>query len=166
MYEASIGVFSRYLDNLSAILDLAESHVEAQQIDPAMLLQSRLHPTMYDLSRQVGEANRHVVVSCALLAGTEPPAFSNQEPDFPELKGRIATVIAFMQTLDPAVIDAAADKAVVFTFRNGATKPFTGKSLLLTFSVPQFFFHVTAAYDILRLNGVDVTKNNFLWALK
>jgi hypothetical protein len=102
------------------------------------------------------------VLACALLAGTEPPTFGDSEPDFPELKSRIATVVAFMQSLRPAAINDAAEKEIVFTFRNGSTRKFTGKSLLLTFSVPQFFFHVTTAYDILRHNGVDLAKKHFL----
>ena len=162
MYEASVDVFSQYLGTLSANLDLAAAHAEARRIDPAILLRSRLHPTMYDLTRQVEEANRHVVLSCALLSGLEPPTFGDHEPDFSELKARIATAIAFMNKLDCAVINGTADKEVVFTFRNGVTRTFTGKALLLTFSVPQFFFHVTTAYDILRHNGVDLAKKNFL----
>ena len=162
MYESSVGVFGQYLGNLSDILDLAVDHAEARRIDPKVLLRARLYPNMYDLTRQVGEANRHVVLSCALLSGTEPPTFGDQEPDFPELKARIATVIAFMRGLTPADIDDSVEKEVIFTFRNGSTRTFTGKSLLLTFSVPQFFFHVTTAYDILRHNGVDLVKKNFL----
>jgi hypothetical protein len=162
MYESSVGVFSPYLGNLSDILDLAADHAEARRIDPKVLLRARLYPNMYDLTRQVGEANRHVLLACALLSGAEPPDFAEHEPDFPELKARIATVIAFMQGLEPAEIDDTAEKEVIFTFRNGSTRTFTGKSLLLTFSVPQFFFHVTTAYDILRHNGVDLVKKNFL----
>ncbi len=105
---------------------------------------------MYNLARQVGEANRHAVFACALMAGVEPPVFPDSEPDIPELKARIATAIDFMNSLRPEQINGAADKEVVFTFRNGSQRTFTGRSLLLTFSVPQFFFHVTTAYDILR----------------
>ena len=117
---------------------------------------------MYDLTRQVGEANRHAVVACALLAGREPHVFPGTEPDIPELKSRIASAIGFIQGLPRAEIDGAVDKEVVFTFKNGATRKFTGRSLLLTFSVPQFFFHVTTAYDILRHAGVDIAKKDFL----
>lgn len=162
MYESSVGVFSPYLGNLSDILDLAADHAEARRIDPKVLLRSRLYPNMYDLARQVSEANRHAVLACALLSGAEPSVLADQEPDFPELKARIATAIAFMQGLKPAEINDSAEKDVIFTFRNGSTRTFTGKSLLLTFSVPQFFFHVTTAYDILRHNGVDLVKKNFL----
>jgi hypothetical protein len=162
MHESSVGIFSPFLDNLSDILGRAADHAAARRIDPSVLLRARLYPTMYDLTRQVGEAHRHAVVACALLTERAPPAFADNEPDFPELQARIATAIAFMERLRPADINAAAEKEVAFTFRNGSERKFTGKSLLLTFSVPQFFFHATTAYDILRHNGVDLAKKNFL----
>jgi hypothetical protein len=117
---------------------------------------------MYSLKQQVGEANRHATVAGALLAGCAPHAFSDTEPDIAELKARISAAIDFVQGLPRAEIDAAADKEVAFTFKNGTQRKFTGKSLLLTFSVPQFFFHVTTAYDILRHAGVDIAKKDFL----
>ena len=162
MHQASVGVFTQFLGNLSDLLDRAADHAEARKVDPAILLNTRLYPNMYNLIRQVGEAIRHAVVSCALLADVEPPVFPDAEPDIAELKARIATAIAFIGGLQPAQINAAAEKEVVFTFRNGATRSFTGQSLLLTFSVPQFFFHVTTAYDILRHCGVELTKKDFL----
>jgi hypothetical protein len=162
MYESSVGVFSQFLDNLSDILGHAADHAAAQGIDPSILLRARLYPNMYDLAGQVREANRQAVVACALLTGVTPPAFADNEPDFPELRGRIATAIAFIQSMRPEGINDAAEKEVVFTFRNGSKRTFTGKSLLLTFSVPQFFFHVTTAYDILRHSGVDLVKMSFL----
>ena len=162
LHEASVGVFAPYLGNLSRLLDLASAHAGARNIDPAVLLNMRLAPTMYSLKQQVGEANRHAVVACARLAGRAPHTFSDTEPDIAELKARISAAIDFVQGLPRAAIDAAGDKEVVFTFKNGATRTFTGKSLLLTFSVPQFFFHVTTAYDILRHAGVDIAKKDFL----
>jgi len=160
--ESSVDVFVRYLDNLSVLLDRVAAHAETRKIDPAILLHMRLYPNMYDLTRQVGEANRHATVAGALLAGREPLAFPQAEPDIAELKTRISSAIDFLQGLPRAEIDSAADKEVVFTFKNGTTRKFTGRSLLLTFSVPQFFFHVTTAYDILRHAGVDLAKKDFL----
>ncbi|MGH6754789.1 MAG: DUF1993 domain-containing protein, partial [Bradyrhizobium sp.] len=148
--EASVDVFVPYLGNLSGLLDHASAYANSKSIDPAILLNLRLYPNMYDLTRQVGEANRHAVVACALLAGREPHVFPAAEPDITKLKARISAAIEFVQGLPRAEIDGAADKEVVFTFKNGATRKFTGRSLLLTFSVPQFFFHVTTAYGILR----------------
>lgn len=162
IYEASVGVFVPFLENLSGLLDHAAAHAKARNIDAAVLLNMRLYPNMYNLTRQVGEAIRHAVVGCALLAGIDPPVFPDCEPDIAELKARIATAIEFMQRLTPAQINGASEKEVVFTFRNGSKRKFTGRSLLLTFSVPQFFFHVTTAYDILRHSGVDLVKKDFL----
>lgn len=162
LYEASVGVFVPYLGNLSALLDQAEAHAKARDVDPAVLLNMRLYPNMYSLKQQVGEANRHAVVAGALLAGQTPRTFPDADPDIQELKSRISAAIDFVRDLPREAIDAAGDKEVVFTFKNGSTRAFTGKSLLLTFSVPQFFFHVTTAYDILRHAGVDLVKKDFL----
>jgi hypothetical protein len=162
LHEASVGMFVPYLGNLSSLLDRAAAYAEARNIDPAVLLNMRLSPTMYSLKQQVGEANRHAIVAGALLAGRAPHTFSDTEPDIPELKARISAAIDFAQGLSRAAIEAAADKEVAFTFKNGAQRKFTGKSLLLTFSVPQFFFHVTTAYDILRHAGVELAKKDFL----
>ena len=162
LYEASVGMFAPYLENLSALLDKASAYADARKIDPAVLLNMRLSPTMYSLKQQVGEANRHATVAGALLAGRAPLTFSDADPDLAELKARISAAIDFVQGLPRADIDAAAEKEVAFTFKNGSQRTFTGKSLLLTFSVPQFFFHVTTAYDILRHAGVDIVKKDFL----
>ena len=162
LYVASVGTFVPYLGNLSALLDHGLAHASARNIDPAVLLNMRLYPNMYSLRQQVGEANRHAVIACAVLAGREPHAFGNAEPDIAELKSRIATAIDFVQGLPRSEIDGAADKEVAFRFRSGVERKFTGRSLLLTFSVPQFFFHVTTAYDILRHAGVDLAKKDFL----
>src|SRR5271165_6076007 len=143
MYEASVGVFAPFLVNLSGLLDRATAYAEARKIDPSVLLEMRLHPNMYNLTRQVGEANRHAVVGCALLAGCDPYAFPDTKPGITELKSRIASTIDFMEGLPRSAIDDAADREVIFRFRNGAERRFTGLSLLLTFSSPQFFFHVT-----------------------
>src|SRR5258708_8694675 len=161
LYEASVGTFVPYLGNLSALLDHGSAYAKARNIDPAVLLNMRLYPNMYSLRQQVGEANPHAVISCALLAGREPHTFGDAEPDITELKSRIATAIDFVQAMPRGEIDGAADKAVAFRFRNGNERKFTGRSLLLTFSVPQFFFHVTTAYDILPHPGVDLTTKAF-----
>lgn len=162
LYDASVGVFVPYLGNLSALLDHASAYAKARKIDPAVLLNMRLYPNMYSLKQQVGEANRHAVVAGALLGGRTPLVFGDADPDISELKSRISAAIDFVQGLPRAEIDAAGDREVVFTFKNGATRTFTGQSLLLTFSVPQFFFHITTAYDILRHAGVDLAKKDFL----
>lgn len=162
LHEASVGVFVPFLRNLSALLDHAIAYAAAREIDPAVLLDMRLHPGMYNFRQQVAEAVRHANIGCALLAGCAPPAFVDEKPDVAELASRIATAITFIETLPHKAINAAADKHVTFTFKNGAQRQFTGRELLLTFTLPQFFFHVTTAYDILRHAGLDLTKKDFL----
>jgi uncharacterized protein len=139
MYQSSVEVFTQFLGSLSDLLDHAAVYAEARKIDPSILLHTRLYPNMYDLSRQVGEANRHAILACALLAGVNPPVFADTEPDTAELKARIAATIAFLRGLRPEEINGTGDKEVAFTFRNGNKRKFTGRSLLLTFSVPQLY---------------------------
>jgi uncharacterized protein len=162
MVEASVEVFVPYLNNLSSLLDRAAAYADAGKIDAAVLLSMRLHPTMFNLTRQVCEANRHAAMACALLADHRLPEIAETDADIPELKARIGGTIRFVQGLPRDVIETSADRDVVFTFRSGATRNFAGRSLLLTFSLPQFFFHVTTAYDILRHAGVELAKPDFL----
>jgi hypothetical protein len=162
MHRSSVGVFIQFLGSLSDLLDHAAAYAEERKIDSSILLNARLFPDMYNLTRQVGEAIRHAVLACALLSGVEPPVFADTAPDISELKTRIATAVAFIRSLRPAQINGTEQNEVVFTFRNGSSRKFTGEALLLTFSVPQFIFHVTTAYDILRHNGVRLAKKDFL----
>lgn len=162
MVDASVGVFVPYLNNLSSLLDRAAAYAEAQHIDARALLTMWLAPDMFNLTRQVCEANRHATITSALLAGQVAPLAEESEADIAELKARIGRAVAFVRSLPAGAIDASADREVVFTFRSGATRAFTGRSLLLTFSLPQFFFHVTTAYDILRHAGVPLAKADFL----
>jgi hypothetical protein len=164
MYEASVGVFMPFLGNLADLLDRASAHAEARKIDPAVLLGLRLYPNMYSLRQQVDEANRHAILAGALLARREPLTVSAGEAEIAGLKSRIKAVIDFLEGLPRADIDGSADREVVFTFKNGNQRAFTGRSLLLTFSVPQFFFHIPTAYDILRHAGVELAKKDFLGA--
>ncbi len=162
MYEASVGLFVPYLRNLSALLDKGVAYAEARKFNPAVLLGMRMAPNMYDLAQQIGEACRHATVAPALLAQCEPVALPPLEHDMAGLQARIATSIEFIESLPRAEIDAAAELKVFFRLKNGTELPFTGRTLLLTFSVPQFFFHVTTAYDLLRHAGVELVKKDFL----
>ena len=117
---------------------------------------------MYTLTRQVGEVIRHAVTCCAQLAGAEAPAYPEAEPDIAELKARVAAARSFIEELSADAINGTEAKPVAFTFRNGTQRQFTGQSMLLTFSLPQFMFHVTTAYDILRNNGVALVKKDFM----
>jgi hypothetical protein len=122
MHQSSVGVFTHFLGSLSDLLDLAAAHAEVRKINPAILLNARLYPNMYNLTRQVGETNRHAVLACALLAGIDPPVFPETEPDIPELKARVAIARDFVGSIQPAQINGAGEKEVVFTFRNGSTR--------------------------------------------
>ncbi len=162
MHEASVGLFVLYLRNLSTLLDKGAAYAEERKFDPKNLLMMRLAPNMYDLAQQVGEACRHAVIGAALLAGREPPVLPALAHDIAALQAHIAASIAFVEGLPREAIDASTERSVAFRLRSGVELPFTGHSLLLTFSVPQFFFHVTTAYDILRHAGVDLVKKDFL----
>jgi uncharacterized protein len=163
LHEVTCGVFVKYLTNLSSLLDRASAFATDKNVDPAVLLALRLAPNMYSLRQQVDEVCRHAMLSCALLAGRDPMnVLANRKSDIAELKSCIAATIDYVQSVRPKEIDAAEDKQVVFPFKNGTTKSFTGKSLVLSLSIPQFFFHMTTAYDILRHAGVDLVKKDFL----
>jgi hypothetical protein len=162
IYEASVGLFVPYLHNLSVLLDKGVAYAETRKFDPTVLLGMRLAPNMYDLAQQIGEACRHATVAPALLAEREPVTLPVLEHDMAGLQARIATSVEFIQSLPRAKIDGAAERDVVFRLKNGSELPFTGRTLLLTFSLPQFFFHVTTAYDILRHAGVELVKKDYL----
>ena len=162
MYKISVPIFVQFLTALSAVLDKAAAHCEAKKIDPAALINARLFPDMYPLLRQVRAASDHAVNASARLAGVEPPAFANAEANFADLKDRLAKAIDFVKSFKPAQIDGTEDKPIKITFPSGATRDFTGQSLLLGNSLPNFYFHCTTAYDILRHNGIEVGKRDFM----
>ena len=161
MYEASIPVFVRSLNNLSAILDKAVANAEARKIDPSVFIQGRLAPDMHPLPRQIQIATDGVKGAAARLAGIEVPSFPDTETTFPELKERIAKTVAFLQGINAEMIDGSEDRTITLKFP-GNELSFTGKAFLLGFALPNLYFHVTAAYAILRHNGVDVGKMDYL----
>jgi uncharacterized protein len=162
MYKISVPIFVQFLTSLSAVLDKAAAHCEAKKIEPGALLNARLFPDMFPLVRQVRAATDHAVNASARLAGIEPPAFANNEASFGDLKGRLDKAIGFVKDCKPAQIDGTEDKPIKITFPSGATRDFTGQSLLLGNSLPNFYFHCTTAYDILRQCGVDLGKRDFM----
>jgi hypothetical protein len=162
MYKASVPIFVQFLTSLSAILDKAAAHAEAKKIDPSVLLNARLFPDMFPVVRQIRAATDHAINACGKLAEAEPPSFSNNEASIPELKDRIAKTVDFIKALSPAKIDGTEDKPVTLVFPNGNKREFTGQSLLLNFCLPNFYFHATTAYDILRHCGVEVGKRDFM----
>jgi len=162
LHKASAPIFVQFLTSLSAVLDKAAAHAEAKKIDPAVLLNTRLTPDMYPLLRQVREATNHAASACGRLAGADPPTFTNAEASIPDLKERIAKTIDFIKGLKPAQIDGTEDKEITFKFPSGAERKFTGQALLLNFCLPNFYFHYTTAYNILRHCGVEIGKRDFM----
>jgi hypothetical protein len=164
VYEASVPVFVRNLNMLDRLLDKAAAFAEAKKIEPSVLLNARLAPDMYHFARQIQGASDAAKAGGARLAGIEPPSFPDTETTLPELHERIAKTIAFLNGLDRAAIDAGAERNVVIKGRSGELK-FTGASYLLNFALPNFMFHVTVAYAILRHNGLEIGKLDFLGPL-
>ena len=163
MYQASAPRFVNTLKNLSAILDKAQAHADAKKIDPRVLTAARLYPDMFPLSRQVQSACDTAKGAVARLAGVEVPVHEDTEQTFEELKARIARTITFIQTIRPAQVDGSEDREVVLKMRSGEVK-FKGMQYLLGQALPNFYFHVTTAYNILRHNGVEVGKRDYIGA--
>lgn len=163
MYHASIPLFAHMLRNLDAILAKGVAHAEAKGFDPGVLVNARLYPDMFPLSRQVQIAT-DVVKGCpARLSGQEPPSFEDNESSFPELSERVKKTIAFLETFEAEQIDGTEDKQVTLKLRSGEVK-LDGYKYLTGFVIPNFFFHVTTTYDILRHNGVELGKKDFTGA--
>jgi len=164
MYQASAPVFTQFLTSLSAILTKASASAAARKIDPSVFIAGRLAPDMFALARQVQIATDHAKGAMARLSGTEVPSYPDTEATFDELQARIAKTLAFVKSFKPAQIDGSEDKEIVLTI-GGKTYPFTGQTYLLNFALPNFYFHTTTAYAILRHNGVDIGKRDFMGAL-
>jgi uncharacterized protein len=162
MFKISVPIFVQFLTALSTNLEKAAAHCEAKKIEPAALLDARLFPDMFPLVRQVRAATDHAVNAAARLAGAEPLKFDNNEVSFGELRERISKAVDFVKGFKAAQIDGTEDKAIKITFPSGATRDFIGQSLLLGNSLPNFYFHCTTAYDILRHCGVEVGKRDFM----
>jgi hypothetical protein len=162
MYSVSVPVFIQHLGGLSGVLDKAAAHAAARKIKEEDLLAMRLSPDMFPLVRQVRAATDHAISGAGRPAGKEPLKFANDETTIAQLKDRIAKAIEFLKGIKPADIDGSEDKAISITFPSGATREFTGQSLLLGNSLPNFFFHAATAYDILRQTGVELGKRDFM----
>ena len=162
MYKISVPIFVQFLTALGVVLDKAAAHCESKKIDPSALLNARLFPDMFPLVRQVRAATDHAVNATARLAGAEPLAFANTETSFTELGARLTKAIDFVKGFKASQIDGSEDKAIKITFPSGATREFTGQSLLLTNALPNFYFHCTTAYDILRQCGIELGKRDFM----
>lgn len=161
MYQASLPNFVRGLANLAALLEKAAAYAEAKKFDPAVLVNSRLYPDMLPLAAQVRIASDTAKGCAARLTGREAPVFEDNETTLAELIGRARKTIDYLNTFGPAQIDGTEDAKV--SFKAGSyTLNFTGLSYLTDFAIPNFYFHITTAYDILRHNGLDIGKLDYL----
>ena len=161
MYQASVPLFTRMLTNLAAILTKAEAHAAARKIEPVVLLGSRLFPDMLPLTRQVQLAADFAKNTTARLAGVEIPKFSDEETSLPELQQRIARTLDYVKGFKASQIDGSEGREIALPI-GGDTWTFKGQDFLLHFGLPNFYFHVTTAYDILRHSGVEIGKRDFL----
>jgi uncharacterized protein len=161
MYQASAPRFANALRNLSAILDKAQAHAEAKKIEPAALTQARLFPDMFPLVRQVQIACDTAKGAVARLAGLEIPKHEDTEQTFAELKARIAKTLDFVESAKAAQIDGSEAREIVLKMRSGDVK-YNGQQYLLGHAWPNFHFHATTAYAILRHNGVELGKRDYL----
>ena len=162
MYAASVPVFQQMLGGLSGVLRKAEAHAAERKIEPNALLQARLYPDMFPLLRQVQVAADFAKSVSARLAGVEVPKMEDSEQSFADLQARIAKTLAFIGGLAAADIDVASDRQIVTQAGTPKEKIFTGQSYLLNYGLPHFFFHTTTAYAILRHNGVEVGKKDYV----
>ena len=161
MYDISVPVFQRMLTNLTGILDKAEAHAAARKIEPEVLINARLAPDMFPLKRQIQIASDMARGAACRLAGIEIPKWEDGEASFADLKARLKKTVDFLAGLKPAQIDGSETRDVTLTI---AKQPVTlkGQAYLLTHAFPHFFFHVTTAHDILRHNGVEIGKRDYL----
>ncbi len=164
MYQASVPAFRQTLSALSAILDKAAAHAAARKIEPSVLLGARLYPDMLPFTRQVQLASDFAKGAGARLAGIEVPRYEDTETSFHELKARIAKTLAFLDGLKPAQIDGSEERRITLTIA-GQPVVLAGLAYLVHFALPNFYFHATTAYDILRHCGLEVGKRDFIGSL-
>jgi hypothetical protein len=161
MYQASVPVFIKMMQNLIDILKKAEVYAETRKIDPSVLINSRLFPDMLPLRKQVQIATDHAKGCAARLAGMEPPVYEDNEATFPELIGRLVKTIEYLKTLKEEPMVGSEDRTISF-LHHGKMESYQGLPYMLHRSLPNFYFHVTTAYDILRHNGLEIGKADFI----
>lgn len=162
LYATSIPVFTQMLGALSQVLAKAEAHATARGIDPNALLQARLYPDMFPLLRQARVASDFARSVSARLAGVEVPAFEDNEQTFADLRARIDRTLSFIGSLMPAQFEGSDTREIVTQAGTPKEKRFSGTSYLLNYGLPHFYFHTSAAYMILRHNGVEVGKKDYI----
>jgi hypothetical protein len=161
LYDVSIPIFTLSLNNLAAILDKAISHAEGKKLDPKVVPATRLIIDMLPLSSQVQIACDTAKGAAGRLAGIEIPKHPDTETTLPELKARVDKTLEFIKTVKPEQLQGAETREIVLQFPQSTLK-FTGLNYVTNFVLPNFFFHVTMAYALLRKNGVDLGKRDFL----
>ena len=164
MYNASVPVFKQMLGGLNQVLGKADAHAAEKKIDPSVLVQSRLFPDMFPLSRQVQIACDFAKGVSARLAGIEVPVYEDKEQTLPELRALIGKTIAFLDGIDAAKFDGSAQREIITRPGTPREKKFVGVAYLLSYGLPQFFFHITTAYALLRHNGVAIGKPDYMGA--
>lgn len=164
IYNASVPGFVRQLTQLSEILKKAEAYAAAKSIDPSVFTNGRLAPDMFPLSRQIQIATDSAKGCAARLAGIDVPSYPDTETTFPELQERIQKTIAFVKSVDPAKFEGAESRTVTLKLR-GQDTSFVGAPYLFGFVLPNFYFHVTTSYAILRHLGLDIGKADYLGSL-
>ncbi len=164
LHEASVPVFRHMLRALDGVLAKGEDHAKAQGYDPEVLLQARLFPDMFPLLKQAQIACDFAKGVSARLADVEVPSTPDEERSFAELRDRIARTLAFIEGLDPLLFEGAHEREIVLRPGTPKERRFEGRAYLLQYGLPQFFFHVTTAYALLRHNGVPVGKLDYMGA--
>ena len=162
LYAASVPLFRQLLGGLGNVLAKADAHAATRKIEPSALLQARLYPDMFTLLRQVQVACDFAKSVSARLANTDVPAFEDNEQGFADLQARIAKTLAFIDGLDASQFEGSEAREIVTQAGTPRQRQFTGQTYLLTYGLPHFFFHISAAYNILRHNGVEIGKKDYL----
>ena len=165
LYQSSVPTFERCLTAFLAILDKAEAHARARKFDPTNYLGVRLAPDMFPFVRQVQNFCDNAKNAPSRLAGVSAPAFEDNETTFAEMRARIVRTLDYLRTLDPKAVDAGVDREIVFPAGRDVKLKMQGENYLVHYVLPNFYFHLTTAYDILRLAGVEIGKRDFLGAV-
>ena len=161
-HDATVPAFLQILGSLEGLLTKAEAHCKAKNIQPEVLLSARLYPDMYPLTRQIQTASDFAAKTCARLTGSEVPSVPDTEKTFEELQQRIAKTVDYLKAFKPAQFEGAEAKDITFPSGPGKTTTLKGQQYLSNFALPNFYFHAATAHGILRHNGVEIGKRDFL----
>lgn len=165
MYSACVPVFTSALGNMDRLLEKAMNYVVARKLDPNALLLARLAPDMYPLKKQVQVATDLIKGTAARLAGVEVPKYEDNETTFEELRQRVAKTLAFLGSLQPAQFEGAEDRDIILNL-GGQPQTFKGETYLLSFGTPNVYFHYVTIYALLRHNGMELSKRDYIGPLR